>query len=238
MKLASIFSFVQRQQAHVAEAGVAGAEVVQGGVHAQGVKGHQGGARLVEVADDGGLGDLEVDAVRRDLAFKHDVDDAADGLHRGDVSCRQIDRNPHIHRPGADRAQGLGDQNPGDLYDLARTFGGVDEHGRWHIAQLGAGPARQGLEGYGALGAGIDDGLEVDVQFRVQVGATQGLFYPTQFTDIGLVALVEHHGRTLQVLLGVIKGVVGAFEQLLAGLAAGRERAEADGAGDLGGDAR
>ncbi len=77
----------------------------------------------------------------------------------------------------------------------------------------------------------------MDVHLRIQVGAAQGLLHPAQFADVSFVALVEHHGRTLEVLLGVIEGVVGAFEQLLAGLAAGRERAKADGAADLGGHA-
>ena len=97
-------------------------------------------------------------------------------------------------------------------------------------------PARQRLKAGQPRRVDIDDRLEVERQFVVEIDLPQRLLDDAEPADLDFVHLREDHRLAAQVRLGVIERVVGAFvQQIRRGPGIGGD-GKSDRAADLGDD--
>lgn len=201
----------------LAEAGIAGAEVVEGDAATQFAKAADGALGLGQVLDGGGFGDFQVEAGRVEAAVLDQFDDLLGGLFRAAVVGGEVEGQADARGPAHGRVQGLAQQGQGEAIDHADALGGGDEITRRDVAQLRAFPARQGLEGDGLLAVDVHDGLEDHVELALQVGPAQGLFGQAFTIELLAMGGAEQAGRAGAVALALVQGVVGVFIDVCGG---------------------
>ena len=141
---------VHRQPAQVAQARVAGAEVVERDLDAERTQRPQVLHRLIEVGDQHALGDLDAEQPRVEAGRGEQAFDAPRQVRLQQLARRQVDRHAQRRQPGTLPGRGLLDgaaQHPvADGDDQAGLFGDRDESIRRDAAQRRVLPAQQGLD--------------------------------------------------------------------------------------------
>ncbi len=226
---------VDRQALEVREAGIAGAEIVDGELHAHALEPLEGVLDGVHVAQQHGLGELEVEQVGRQAGFRQGRLDAVEQVAAPELQDGEVHRHPDRMaegEPGARLPAGLFQHPFADGDDQAAALGQGDEFHRRDGAELGVVPAQQGLEAEQAAMADVDLGLVVQRQLAVVQGV------PEQPLQAHLLEgmLVRAGGAELEgvapLVLGVVHGGVGFLEQEVEDLAVLGKHADPDAEAD------
>jgi hypothetical protein len=164
---------------------MAGYEIVERHAHAELAQRPEVGRALADVLHHGRLGDLELDASRRNPRLCDDRDGPSRELRIAQLYGRDVDRQ-RADWPVARVAAGLGDHPVAERLDQSDLLGHGDEHRWWDVADLRVLPADQRLD--------ADDGA-----VRSRICRLVG--------DRELVVRLE---RGAQVLLGVLVARIGS----------------------------
>ena len=182
---------VERKRAQVRERRIAGAEIVHGDADAERLDLPQGGQRAVEVANQRGLGDLDLQTTRRQAGLQQDLVQLLHEVGVVELDGRDIDGDRQRPRPGRGVAAGcLHDPVP-DLQDCAGLFGNRDEDGGRNLAACRVLPAQQGLEAGRGLALDILLRLIGQPQFVARDRKTQIMFEQPAFANLGAHAGLE-----------------------------------------------
>ena len=225
---------VHREALQVGEARVAGAEIVEGDRHAERLQLVERAQRDVGVLHRGGLGDLELEQLRRQTGVPERL---GDELHQPGVvelARREVHRHLQAMLRADERRPAAGfAQHPfADLQDEARLLRHLDEFRRADQTAMRVVPAHQGLVRHDLAALRLDDRLVVHAQLVAAERAPQ-------------VALERQAPRRRQVhllgeelvvgaahLLRVVHGRVGVADQRLGVAAVVGKHADADGGRD------
>jgi len=205
------------QLGEAAEAGIAGAEIVQRQADPE-------RAQLVHGGDDDGaliqehaLGDLEHQMVRGQLMLGEDLRDHGGQVDVLEIDRRQVDRDAGNVEPGSppDRhlPAGLADRPHADLLDQPAFLGKRDEFCRRDLAQHRVMPARQRLDAMDRAVAGADLRLVVQAQGLAGDGAAQrrGMHQPL-LGELVHVGVEEAIGAAAGAL-GLVHRGIGLLDQ-------------------------
>jgi len=222
---------VHREAVQIRERGVAGAEVVHRDAHAE-------GGELVQRADgvrgavhDRRLGDLELEAARREPGLHQDRLDRLHDVLLPELARREVHRDLHPGvaqvEPGPTLAAGLLQRPQPDRHDEPALLRDRDEfRGRDH--PLLVVPAQQRLRAEEAPGLERDDGLEVQHEFMAFQGAPQLQLQ----LRVPLGARGHVVREALEVVaplaLGVVHGEIGVAQQRVGVLVVHRIDRQAD----------
>ena len=127
----------------------------------------QNGERGFVVADEHGLGDLELEPARRQAGGGQRGDDLQRQRAALELDRRNVDRDLDVVRPGRGLGAGGGQHPFADLVDQAGLFGDRDELGGRDHAAFRMPPAQQGLAAGDAVVPEADAGLVVDLERAV-----------------------------------------------------------------------
>ncbi len=163
-KRAVHLDLVVGEAAEIAERRIAGTEIVHRDANAELLEAMQRRQRLLAVLHEEALGDLELEAVRREAGlgqdrFHHLVEVGRRNLHR-----RKIDRDLQWRRPFRGAPASLGQRPGAERQDEAAVLGHRDEHGRRHHAPDRMAPAGERLEAGHHIAPQVDDRLIVQLE--------------------------------------------------------------------------
>ena len=156
---------VDGEAMEVAEARIAGPEIVDGDAQAEFLEPVENGGGNLRVADQRALGEFDLDVLRTDGAGGQRVAQIGDHAEVGEAQPREIDaekRSLAGRQALVDLGQGVeggGEQPPVEVGDQAAGFGDRDELARRHQAAVGMLPADQRLVSGDAASLEPDDGL-------------------------------------------------------------------------------
>ena len=153
----------EREFLQVAQARIAGAEIVERNADAERAQRFEPLQGLLRVFDQNAFGHFEDDARRRNAAFGNDGGDKVDQLAVADLDRRQVHRHGQV-RPAHAIAQRAAQHEFAELGHQAALLGERDEDRRPNGAARRMGPAQQRLDpDHGAAGRG-DHGLIMHVE--------------------------------------------------------------------------
>ena len=233
------FERVEEELGQIAEAGVAGAEVVHGDADtAAGEAADEIGGAL-DTGEGGGLGEFELQEAGAEAGAAERVLDFFEEGVAGKLDAGDVDGNLNGGARSALPEDGVG---AGALHDIgaegndkAALFGDGDEvHGR-DGAEGGVGPAREGFEADDGVGGEIEFGLVVDADLAVLDGAAQFALEHHAFARGAAEAVAKLDDAVFAVALGGEHGAVGVAQELAAFGAVIGEDADADAGGDADG---
>src|SRR3569832_1685305 len=203
----------------IAQARIAGAEVVHRELHAQCPQPADGLHRRLRAFPEDALGELELEVIGRQTAPEYDLLDHLDEPRLTKVTARDIHRHAHRRQSGrtpALRLRAGRTQHPfGEGYDEARVLGERDEaHGR-DQPELGVTPAQQGLAANHAPARHAELRLIIEFELVAFERLAQAIFEHQPFEGRG------GHVRGIKLIIvpavrfGVIHRGVGVLEQRL-----------------------
>ena len=172
---------VEGKALQIGQAGIAGAEVVDGEGDAHGLELVQRARRLLDVLHDERLGDFQFQVARRQAGFVQGGGDDLRQVGQAELARREVDRHAQVGVDGFHPLLGLAaglQQHPfADRHDQAGFLGDGDELGRRDQAEFGMVPAQQRLEAAdGAAAAEVDLRLVVQDELVALQRAAQGVF--------------------------------------------------------------
>src|ERR1700688_958732 len=157
---------VDGELAEIAEAGIAGAEVVHSQVYTHPFEGlkHIGGS--LDVAHQDALGELKVEIAGFQAGFRENRADALDKtliakLDSGNIDGNALERQTRV-LPFAGLSAGFIEYPSADLDNEAALYGDGNELGGKDASTVGVLPTHQGF------GAGDLTGVEIDLRLKVQ----------------------------------------------------------------------
>ena len=223
---------VEGESPEIAEARIAGAEVVHDDGNAEGLQGRQLGEKGLGVVEEQALGDLKLEAMRGEAGLLEHPGDGGGDVAGGELRRREVDRDHQVLRPGERGGTGLFQDPCADPIDEAHGLGDRDERRRRNEAAVPGRQPEQGLEA-DQLAAGV---LELRLIVEKEAVALDRRLDRALVSEAGIEGGVElgreqpHLLRSLA--LGLVEGEIGALEQP-SGIAAvvGGDR-HADAAGD------
>jgi hypothetical protein len=219
------------------EGGMTGAEVVEGEAEAGIVEGMEGMSAAGVLEEGLAFGGFEDDAMGWEAVMTGQLAElfgigGVEELSFGDIEGEIDGETGGL--PFGQLPEGLFEDLPAEFGDQAAGFGDGDEMGRGDPAELVIVPAGEGFEGADGAGAGVNDGLVVDLDTVLlegfgeagkEVAATdQGVG-----TGGGMVIAPAIAAGTF----GFGEGVVHAFEEQAAGIGVVGEPGEAEAEGDV-----
>ncbi len=157
------FEPVEREFLQIAQARIAGAEIVERGRDAKRAQGFELGLGFLRIVDQDAFGHFEHEARCRHAGFGDQRADQIDQTATAHLHRRQVDRHEQV-RP----ARAVGQRAP--QHDLAEPvhqpalLGERNEHRRRDRAARRVGPARQRFDADHAAAVGGDDRLIVNVE--------------------------------------------------------------------------
>eukprot|EP01136_Pigoraptor_vietnamica_P033089 Opistho-1_new@95611 len=226
---------LDRKALQVAEARIAGAEIVDRELHAEPVERTQALQGLVGVADQDRLGQLELEPGRRQFGLGQHRRHAVDEVGLLELQRRHVHRHHHraaLCTPQRGLAHRLAQHPVTQRDDEAALLRDRNELARRDVAEVGISPAQQRL--------GTDHRARGDVDLRLvvqpEVAALQRQahrvvqLHARQQVDVHL-RLVEAEAGTAALLHAVHRGV-GVLDQVVHRLAVVRVHRDADARGD------
>src|SRR5690554_1307654 len=140
---------IHRQILEIAEAGIAGTEVVDAGGDAHPLEGVQGLDGGVAVAHEDALGELELQAAGGQGSALEDIPQGGEESRTVELQRRQVDGYPMVEQPQVQQLSGipagLGDDPVTQVHDLPGFLGDGNEPGRRDEPLDRMAPAYQGL---------------------------------------------------------------------------------------------
>jgi hypothetical protein len=229
---------VDGEAAQVGQGRVAGAEVVDGQVHAERLELVQADDGHLQVVHQDALGDLQGQALGGEAGVAegrgHVVGQvAAEQVMGGEVDVQQ--QRAGVGVPAGHLAAGLAQHEPVELDHQAGLLGQGDELGRRDQPAVRPRPAHQGLGAGDATGVQVDDRLVVDHQLPALDRTLQGGVHVVAVAHRAQHGALEHLVDALAAALGDVHGDVGVAQQLglVDGLALVEGDADAGADGDL-----
>ena len=158
---------VERKASQIAQAGIAGAEIVHRYAHAKRTQRVQRGEHLAALFQQQGFGDFELEPLWRQAGLFQRIHHHRQQIAAAKLQRRQIDRDADIIGPVRRVHAGAAQHQPAERIDQAGLFGDGDEFGRRDHAALGMRPAHQRLEAGDAPGRKVDQWLIIRPQHVV-----------------------------------------------------------------------
>ena len=169
---------VDGQLAQVAQVGVAGAEVVQRNLDADGSQLGQRARHMFQVVQQHALRHLQAQTVRVHAGFQQDGLNAPGNVGLLQLLHGQVHAHPHRRQAGRVPAHTVftrGAQNPlAQGNDQARLLGHRNELAGWHVAAHALGPARQRLHAHDPARAQVHLRLVAQVHLLARQRMAQG----------------------------------------------------------------
>ena len=159
---------MDREALQIAQARIAGAEIVDRQLHTELCQGLQQRQRFLGVLDQDRFGQLEFEQRGRQVGLAQRCRHAFDEARLLELQRRDIDRDPQdqpLCVPPRCLLDGLAQHPFADRDDEAALFGHRDEVGRRDVAELGVAPAQQ------RLGAAHHAAAQFDLRLVVQLEA-------------------------------------------------------------------
>ncbi len=202
----------------VAQARIPRPEIVEGDPDPEFLEAAQCIVHAGDVAQEGGLGDLDLEPVRREPGLGESLADGARNVRAIELPRRDVDRDVDVGRPVPASATRLFQDQLAHLHDGAGLLGDLDELTGGHQAAFRMVPAQQGLAGDDPSGAQVDDRLEMCVELiatdrvpEVDFSGTATactrlhiLFEETDAPSPGAFRLVERHVGVTQQLIDIL----------------------------------
>ena len=209
--------FADRQAAQIAEAGVAGAEIIHGQAHAMRM-------HLVYGLHGAGVGvqqnafrQLQGQVLRSQVIAVQRIGDHPWQIQIVKARWRQIDRHcGDFHSFGSPLRQlaaGLLQCPAAQVGNQPALFGQRDEAGWRNLAQLGMGPARQGLHAIQTAGGHFDLRLIVQAQAAAFERLAQCSLQCQTLLGQAVHFAAEETETAAPLALGLVHGHVGAVHQ-------------------------
>ena len=222
----------EREFLQVAQARIAGAEIVERDADAERAQRFEPLQGLLRVVDQNPFGHFENDARRRDAAFGNDGGDQIDQLAVADLDRRQVHRHGQV-RPAYAIGQRAAQHEFAELGHQAALLGERNEDRRPDGTARRMGPAQQRLDPDHDAAGGGDHGLIMDVEAArgergFKLAPNEALFGIFRL-DIRLEA--PHHAAA--VALGGAQREIGTAAELVGGAAVVRRLRDADAGADL-----
>ena len=224
---------VERQALQVAEARVAGAEIVERDAHAEIADLVQEQARRARVLEQHRLGDFDLEPARVEAGFAQHLLDRLDDVAAAELAGRQVDGHAHMVRPRRARPAGLAQHPFAEIDDQAHFLGDGNELGRRDHAAQRVRPAQKRLAGGNLARLQIEQRLVEDLEGVVgERVAKVELKAAARVRPHVHLGLEEAPGAAL-VGLGPVERHVGDLEQVVRpGGVVGRQRDADAGADD------
>ncbi len=226
-----------RQAAQVAQAGVAGAEVVDRELHAERLQRMQLAQARIGARHQRRLGQFEFEqrcrhAVPLERGAQRRQQSGVEQLHRRQVDRHHADLDA-ARAPVGELAAGLVDDPLADRHDQPRLLGQRDEDGRCNLAELGRVPAQQRLDG----GECAVDRIDLRLEHQPKLVARDRVAQQQLDLQLLLRAVVQVAGEEIDAVaparLGLVHRGVGMAHQLVhVGRVVGEHR-DADAARDV-----
>ena len=211
----------------VAQAGIAGAEVVDRDPDAQSLELVEDRAGDLGVAQQRALGDLELEAFGLEAGLGERLADLVDQLAMEELRGRQVDRHADPGPGGCARA-GLV-QHPGaERHDQAGLLGDRQELAGQDQALLRVAPAQQGLEADHRLGGRPDLRLVVELELALGEAAPEVGLERLALPQLGVHLRLEEADAAQAQALGAAQREVGVLEEVVRVPAVGRDQHDAD----------
>ncbi len=168
---------IERQPAEIGQRGVAGAEVVDGDLHAERADRRQPRAGHAIVLQQHRFGEFQRQVPRGQAAVQQDLlqgvlEIGLDELPRRDVDV-DVEAVRQLRQPPGDGVRGFAQHPFAEAQDQIGGFRHGDEHAGRHHAARGALPADQGLGADGAAGGELHDRLVVQHELTALQGVPQ-----------------------------------------------------------------
>ena len=220
--------------AQVGEGGVAGAEVVDGQVDAEGAEAAEALQHGLLVGHEHALGDLQHQLARVQPGGVEGAGHVLEQVGLLELAHRQVDAEERVgleREPALPVAGGLagGVQHPAaDGHDQAGVLGQGDELARHDQAPVGMVPADQRLQPGQAAAAELDHRLVADGELLADDGPAQRRLEVEPLHGPGVHGRVEHPDPGPAGRLGRVHGHVGVAQQPLGVLVAAAGHADPD----------
>src|SRR5262249_34750908 len=212
---------VEWKAPQIKQARIAGAEIVERKAHADAFELQHRQFRALEIAEQGGFGELKFEPVGLEAGLAENAFDRVDEIRPPELQRRHIDRDRQA-RPIAAVEAGAAQHVFAKLDNEARMFGDWNKARRRDFALHGMDPARQRFDADQPLAATIDDRLIDDVQFAVFDHLAQRAFEQFAIRQVGVhrrgvdagagaglvLCAVERHIGVAQDIAGVLGAVV------------------------------
>ncbi len=188
-------------------------------------------ARPLRVAHQRGLGDLDLEPLRRQAGDLQRIADVVDHVALVKLQRRQVDGHAHLLGPLHALHAGLAQRPASEIDDQAHLLGDRNDVRRRHHAARRMTPAQQRLAGRDPSGLQVHQRLEVQLELLVDERLAQVDFQRTARLDDLRHLLAEEAERAAPVRLRPVEGEVGVLEQIV-----GSHRSRCDGDADAGAD--
>ncbi len=206
-----------RQGLQIAQAGIAGAEIIDREANAAGGQGVQDRSCFVDAVDQKIFGDLDHQVVRIGAGFGQGGKDVIDEGRIVQLPRADVDGHPQFlatqHFPGDDAAH-RPDHPATHCQNRAGRLGDRDEGARWHDDPIGTAQADQRLGADHRAGT-VDLGLQPDFETVMIDRIAQCAFDHMAPRNPVLHRGFEKHQRCIAGRLGLLHGDVGLAEQIL-----------------------
>jgi hypothetical protein len=198
---------------HVAKRGIAGAEVVERGVHPGLAQAPEDARHRFRVAQQGAFGDLDPQPARIEAGVGGQREQALVEGFVLEVPGRDVDGQVAAAAQQRGRfAQGGAVELPVDRLEQAAFFGHRQEFARGQQAAVRVAPAHQGLvTHHGAVGQS-DDGLEMGFEFRIGQRRAQLVLQVQHVHRVAVQGFVEQHETLAAGGLGAVERHVGVVQ--------------------------
>ena len=160
MKLLSILMRSIGRRVHLRKRRVAGSEVVERNADPDILQAADGRQHLLAVLQQRRLGDLDLQAIRREAGFGDELHDVLRQLRVAELDRRDVDRELEVRWPGLRFLKRLLDHADGQRSDEPRLFRSFDERLRLQEAAGRRAPAGKRLEADQFTRGEIDQRLE------------------------------------------------------------------------------
>src|SRR3954447_1518280 len=205
--------FLQREIVQIAEARVAGAEIVQRDSDADRVQLRQHVMRQLSVAQQRGLGDFDLEAMRWQSGNLQRVTDLAQHVALMELLRREIHRDADAFRPFHAFHAGFAQNPAAEIHDQAHVFRNRDDIDRRNGAANRMIPAQQRFTRPYPSRLEIDERLIEQLEFLVGQRLAQVQLQNTAgFDDLGHF-VAEEAESAAAVRLGAIQRHVGVLQE-------------------------
>src|SRR5918996_5545440 len=225
---------VEREFLQVAEARVAGAEIVHGDAHAEVAKPSEGGEHARGIGQKNAFGDLELEPRRVEAGVLECAADELDQIAVAKLDRREVDRDSDLG-PGGGPSAGRAQDLLAERKDQAGVLGDRDEVLGRHPAPLVMMPARERLDPDRLLAPGVELELVVDLELAAQERGAEVALERLAGLQAAVHLRLEETEGVAALLLGPVERDVGVLEQTpgLLGIVRGERDADARGDDDL-----
>lgn len=226
---------IEEELGQIAEAGVAGTEVVHGNADAAAGEAADEVGGAFDAGEGGGLGEFKLEQAGAEAGAAEGLLDFFEEGIAGELDAGDVDGDLNgaagATLPGEAFDAGAIEDVSAELDDEAALFGDGDEAHRGDGSELGVGPAGEGFEANDGVGGEVEFRLVVDANLVVLDGVAEVAFEHEAFASGAAEAVAELDDAIFAVALGGEHGAVGLAEKLSAFFAVIGEEADADAGG-------